>query len=62
VLAVQRALADYGYGQLTPNGILGAETKSAIERFERDRSLQETGAMSPRLVRELASVSGFTLD
>ncbi len=62
VLAVQRALADYGYGQLTPNGVLGAETKSAIERFERERKLPITGQISERLTRELAAVTGRPLD
>jgi peptidoglycan hydrolase-like protein with peptidoglycan-binding domain len=62
VLAVQRALADYGYGQLTPNGILGAETKSAIERFERERKLPITGQISERLTRELAAVTGRPLE
>ena len=62
VLAVQRALADYGYGQLTPNGVLGPETKSAIERFERERKLPITGQISERLTRELAAVTGRPLD
>ena len=43
VLSVQRALADFGYGQVAPTGVLGAETKSAIERFERERKLPVTG-------------------
>jgi peptidoglycan hydrolase-like protein with peptidoglycan-binding domain len=62
VLAVQRALADYGYGQLTPNGVLGPETKSAIERFERERKLPITGQIGERLTRELAAVTGRPLD
>ena len=62
VLAVQRALADYGYGQLTPNGVLGPETKGAIERFERERKLPITGQISERLTRELAAVTGRPLD
>jgi peptidoglycan hydrolase-like protein with peptidoglycan-binding domain len=62
VLAVQRALAEFGYGQLTPNGVLGPETKSAIERFERERRLPVTGQISDRLTRELAAVTGRPLD
>jgi peptidoglycan hydrolase-like protein with peptidoglycan-binding domain len=62
VLAVQRALADFGYGQVAPNGVLGPETKSAIERFERERKLPITGQISERLTRELAAVTGRPLD
>ena len=62
VLAVQRALADFGYGQVRPTGVLGAETKVAIERFERERKLPVTGQISERLTRELAAVTGRPLD
>jgi peptidoglycan hydrolase-like protein with peptidoglycan-binding domain len=62
VLAVQRALADFGYGQIKPNGILGAETKAAIERFERERKLPVTGQVSDRLTRELAAITGRPLE
>jgi peptidoglycan hydrolase-like protein with peptidoglycan-binding domain len=59
---VQRALADFGYGQVAPTGVMGAETKSAIERFERERKLPVTGQVSDRLVRELAAVTGRPLE
>jgi peptidoglycan hydrolase-like protein with peptidoglycan-binding domain len=62
VIAVQRALADFGYGQLTPNGVVGPETKVAIERFERERKLPVTGQVSDRLTRELAAVTGRPLE
>jgi peptidoglycan hydrolase-like protein with peptidoglycan-binding domain len=62
VLAVQRALADFGYGQVMPNGVLGAETKTAIERFERERKLPVTGQISERLTRELAAITGRPLE
>jgi peptidoglycan hydrolase-like protein with peptidoglycan-binding domain len=61
-LAVQRALADYGYGPLRASGTFGPETKVAIERFERDRRLPVTGQMSERLVRELSAVTGRPLE
>src|SRR5262245_61787860 len=48
VLAVQRALAEYGYGQIKPTGIIDAETKAAVERFERERNLTVTGTMTDR--------------
>jgi peptidoglycan hydrolase-like protein with peptidoglycan-binding domain len=62
ILSVQRALADFGYGQVAPTGVLGAETKSAIERFERERKLPVTGQISERLIRELAAVTGRPLE
>jgi hypothetical protein len=58
VAAVQRALNEYGYGQLKPTGVLGPDTQSAIQRFERTRKFPVTGQVSDRLVRELASVTG----
>lgn len=62
VLAVQRALSDYGYGQIKPTGILDAETQAAIEKFERARKLPVTGQASERLAKELAVVAGHPLD
>jgi peptidoglycan hydrolase-like protein with peptidoglycan-binding domain len=62
VLAVQRALADYGYGQIKPTGIVDAETQVAIEKFERERRLPVTGQASDRVVRELAAIIGRPLE
>jgi len=62
VLAVQRALADFGYGQIKPTGIEDADTRAAIEKFERDRKLPVTGTVSDRLVRELAAMTGRPLE
>ena len=58
VAAVQRALTEYGYGQLKPTGTVGSDTQAAIQKFERDRKLPVTGQVSDRLVRELATVIG----
>jgi peptidoglycan hydrolase-like protein with peptidoglycan-binding domain len=62
VLAIQRALADFGYGQINPTGVYDPETKEAIEKFERDRRLPVTGQISDQLVRELAAVTGRPLE
>ena len=62
IFAVQRALTDYGFGQFRPNGTFGPETKAAIEQFERARKMPVTGQISPRLMRELAIVTGRELD
>jgi peptidoglycan hydrolase-like protein with peptidoglycan-binding domain len=62
VLAVQRALSDYGYGQIKPTGVVDTETQVAIERFERERKLPVTGQPSDRVVRELAAIIGRPLE
>jgi hypothetical protein len=62
VAAVQRALTDYGYGQLKPTGTVGSDTQAAIQKFERDRKLPITGQMSDRLVRELSAATGRAID
>lgn len=60
VLLGQRALAKLGYG-VKPDGIMGSETRQAIERFERDRRLPVTGEFGSRTLRELASLSGLPM-
>jgi peptidoglycan hydrolase-like protein with peptidoglycan-binding domain len=62
VVAVQRALADFGYGQIKATGVYDPETRIAIEKFERDHRLPVTGQMSDRLVRELAAMTGRPLE
>jgi hypothetical protein len=62
VASVQRALTQYGYGQLKPTGAVGADTQTAIAKFERDRKLPVTGQMSDRLVKELTAMIGHPLD
>jgi hypothetical protein len=62
VAAVQRALTEYGYGQLKPTGTVGSDTQAAIQKFERDRKIPVTGQMSDRLVRELTTMIGHPID
>lgn len=62
VLAIQRALSDYGYGQIKPTGAYDPETRVAIEKFERDHKLPVTGQISDRFVRELAAMTGRPLE
>jgi hypothetical protein len=62
VAAVQRALTEYGYGQLKPTGTVGSDTQAAIQKFERDRKIPVTGQISDRLVRELAAMIGHPID
>jgi hypothetical protein len=62
VAAVQRALTEYGYGQLKPTGAVGADTQAAISKFEHARKLPVTGQMSDRLVKELTAMIGHPID
>jgi hypothetical protein len=62
VASVQRALTEYGYGQLKPTGTVGSDTQAAIQKFERTRKLPVTGQMSDRLVRELTAMIGHPID
>ena len=61
VLAIQHALSDFGYGQIKPTGIVDADTRAAIETFERSRRLPVDGKISDRFVRELAAMTGRSL-
>ena len=62
VAAVQRALTEYGYGQLKPTGTVGSDTQAAIQKFEREHKLPVTGQMSDRLVRDLVAMIGHPID
>jgi hypothetical protein len=62
VAAIQRVLTAYGYGQLKPTGLVGADTQTAILKFERMRKLPVTGQVSDRLVRELAASTGHPVE
>lgn len=62
VAGVQRALTEYGYGQLKPTGAVGADTQAAISKFEHARKLPVSGQMSDRLVRELTAMIGHPID
>src|SRR5687767_12181410 len=62
VVAVQRALSEFGYGQIKPTGIVDPETQSAIQKFERERKLPVTGQASERVARELAAMTGRPLE
>ena len=62
IASAQKALTDFGFGQIKPTGVTGPETKIAVERFERERRLPITGQLSDRVMREISSVTGRALD
>ncbi len=62
IVAVQKALTNYGYGQIKPTGVIDRPTSAAIARFEREHNMPVTGRVSDRLVSDLAVLIGHPLD
>lgn len=62
VVQVQRALTEYGYGQLKPTGVVGADTQAAIKKFENDRRKPQTGQVSDWLIHEIVKLTGRPID
>jgi hypothetical protein len=61
VLAAQRALVKLGF-VLNPDGVAGATTRQAIERYERDHGLPVRGALSRAIMRKLSAETGITIN
>jgi hypothetical protein len=62
VLAVQRTLTEFGYGQISSTGIEDAATAAAIQKFERGHKMPVTGQISERLMREIATMTGRSVE
>lgn len=62
IAGVQRALSEYGYGNLKITGTMSGETQAAIQKFEREHKMQVTGQVSDRLLRELAAAIGHPVE
>jgi peptidoglycan hydrolase-like protein with peptidoglycan-binding domain len=62
LVAIQRALAEFGYGPIQPTGFHDPQTRAAIERFERARKRPLTGQVSEQLVKDLAAMTGRPLE
>jgi hypothetical protein len=62
VLAVQRVLSAYGYGQITPSGRLDEPTAAAIKRFQSEHKLPATGRVSASLLTELSRMTGQPIE
>ena len=61
VLAAQRALVKLGF-VLNPDGVAGATTRQAIERYERDHGLPVHGDLSRAIMRQLSAETGITIN
>jgi hypothetical protein len=62
IAGVQRALSEYGYGNLKVTGTMSGETQAAIQKFEREHKMQVTGLVSDRLLRELGAAIGHPVE
>jgi peptidoglycan hydrolase-like protein with peptidoglycan-binding domain len=62
VLAVQRALSEFGYGQIKPTGVMDDETRTALKQFQGTHNMQVTGELNDQVRRELASMVGHELN
>jgi hypothetical protein len=62
IMAVQRVLSNYGYGQIKLSGMLDDATSQAIEKFEREHKMAVSGRVSDRLVSELAAMTGHPVE
>ncbi|MCK1651142.1 peptidoglycan-binding protein [Bradyrhizobium sp. 149] len=62
IAGVQRALSEYGYGNLKVTGAISGETQAAIQKFEREHKMQVTGQVSDRLLRELGAAIGHPVE
>jgi hypothetical protein len=58
VLAAQKGLVKLGF-VLRPDGVVGATTRQAIEKYERERGQPPRGELTPKLMREIAARSGL---
>jgi peptidoglycan hydrolase-like protein with peptidoglycan-binding domain len=53
VRAVQIALQKKGYNVGNTNGIFNSDTRAAVNRFERNNGLPETGSITPEVLKAL---------
>ncbi|WP_350333364.1 peptidoglycan-binding domain-containing protein [Coralliovum pocilloporae] len=58
---VQEALTKLGYGPVTADGLIGPETRQAVQRFQLDRNLPMTGEINDLVVKELLIIGGLDL-
>lgn len=61
ILLAQKALMKLGY-VVRPDGVMGATTRQAVERFERERGWPVHGELTPKVLREISARSGLSLE
>lgn len=61
VSAVQEALTKLGFANLTADGVLGPNTRQAIEAFERANGLPVMGRLDTRMVQAIEGAAGLSI-
>lgn len=61
VSAVQEALTRLGFANLKADGVLGPNTRQAIEAFERANGLPVTGTLDGRTVQAIEGAAGLSI-
>lgn len=61
VIRVQQVLAELGYAPGPIDGAWGENTARAVTAFQRDRSLDQTGTITPELLQEFERITGRDL-
>ena len=61
-LAIEQALVRAGFMPGKVDGVYDRETRTAIERFERERRLPVSGGLSGQLMKELAAATGTAVE
>ena len=57
VLAIQRQLNELGYDSGTPDGLFGKKTRGAIQAFQRDIGVTQSGNATEALLRQLSDAA-----
>lgn len=58
ITAVQKRLGDMAYYQGRVNGKMSQDTRTAVEKFQRDRAIKVSGDIDQPLLRELSKIGG----
>ena len=58
VTELQKRLSQLGYGIGTADGVFGAKTKAAVQRFQKERGLKVDGIAGTQTINELKRLTG----
>ena len=59
-MTAQRALSALGYSPGTPDGIVGAGTRTALRAWQKAKGIVADGYLSPAMVQQLKAEAGVS--
>ena len=59
IARIQRSLSQQGFGPVAIDGVMSAETREAIKRFQSYYNLPQSGAIDEAFVAQLVKVGGI---